>query len=204
MWNNAPRHARWWEWLLLIVLLTILAIGILWADEAGAQPIATQEVLRDILADRDSPLASVADTPAAFWRSHRDFDLGGWLAVVWAETSLARDSFAARTHNIGCIRGGSVGRPWRDWRTGTTAGGFNIYADLYMGQRAHIWLIYAPARHSSTSGGRVSYNQLLSRHQWSEFARIYWGGDYPASYVATLRTAHDKIVADAAERGLRW
>ena len=194
MMNDKPDKDRphWWEWVLIATMLAIIVCILLFADPAGAAPIKTQEVLRDILADRDSPLASVADTPAAFWRGHRGFDIAGWLAVVWAETNLARDSFARRTNNIGCVRGGKVGRPWRDWRVATTASGFNVYESLYMGQRAHIRLIDA------------RYSGYLRRHQWDAFAAIYWGPDYPSSYVDTLGTAHDKIVADAAERGLKW
>lgn len=182
---------HWWEPVLLVVMLAIIIITLLYTNEASASP-STEVVLRDILADRDSPLAAVAYTPAAYWRRHPDFDIGGWLAVVWAETSLARDAFAHRTNNVGCIRGGKLGRPWRDWRVGTTGGGFNVYPSLYMGQRAHILLVYA------------RYNESLRAHDWHAFAARYWGDGYPVSYIRTLQKAHDLIVADAAERGLRW
>jgi len=184
---------RWWE-VTLLALVLLIAFGAFYCTdlEDAHAAINTVDVLYDIEATVGSPLSSVAYTPVCFWRGHRDFDIAGWLAVVWAETNLARDSFARNTRNIGCIRGGSAERLWRQLRVGTH-NGYNVYLDWYTGQRAHIRLIYD-----------LGYNDALRRHDWRAFAQRYYGSWYPESYIRTLQTAHDRIVAMALARGLRW
>lgn len=189
-------RVKWWEIVGLLAALIVIFLALYFTDleEAhGAEAINTVDVLYDIESTVGSPLSSVAYTPVAFWRGHRDFDIAGWLAVVWAETNLARDGFARRTHNIGCIRGGSPGRLWRQLRVSATAGGYNVYPSYYVGQRAHIRLIYD-----------LGYNSLLARHDWDTFALRYYGPGYPASYVRSLRVAHERINQMARARGLHW
>ncbi|MCL5736988.1 MAG: N-acetylmuramidase family protein [Actinobacteria bacterium] len=184
---------RWFILIMLGMLALLLIMGVL-TEVAMAGP-STEVVLHDILAAHGSPLADLSYTPVAYWRLHRDFDLAGWLAVVAAETSLARDSFAARTRNIGCIKGGQVGRPWRDWRVGVTAGGYSIFPDFYTGQRASIRLIMD-----------AGYNDLLRSHQWQAFANRYYGAGVPGigQYVRNLERFHAAFARDARVRGLAW
>lgn len=177
---------------LALWLFVALTASVLLGGAAQAKTLNTEVGLREVLAERNSPMDEVAHHPVYFWRSHPDFDIAGWMAVVWAETNLGRDSFTRKTNNVGCIRGGKLGRPWRDWRVGTTSGGFNTYPTLSLGVRASIRLVYA------------AYNDDLKHHRWDKFAARYWGPGYPASYVETLKKAHALIVSDMRAKGFKW
>ncbi len=194
---------RWFIYTLFLILalLLIMAIGWTVADAALAGP-STEVVLHDILAAHGSPLADVAYRPVAYWRAHPgSFDLVGWLSVVAAETSLGKDSWSARTRNVGCIRGGAVGRPWRDLRVGVTSGGFNVYGNWADGVRASILLLVLSPR---------GYMGYLMRDDFRGFTRAYWGGDYfayPAkreAYIRSLERFHAVFAREGRVRGLAW
>jgi hypothetical protein len=110
-----------------------------------------------------------------------------------AESSLGRA--CDYKHNPGSIRGGPVGTVWRDLRIGVSPRGYNVYPDLYSGQRAAIRLIYDRG-----------YNALLVAHSWEAFANRYFGRGVPgkAAYIRTLRAAHASLVKEAARYGAKW
>ena len=188
--------SRLFPFVLAFILLAVLAVSLVVAP-AKAAPRSTEAVMHEILHDRGSPLADIAYNAVAFRRYQGPaVDLLAMYAVAWAETNLGRDGFWAKTYNLGCIRGGSSGSPWRDWRTGTYHS-FNVYASPYMGQRAMIRLLW-----------EASYMPLLKAHDWRGFTKRYWGGDYwthashREDYIGNLSAAYRLLVSDGRSHGL--
>lgn len=147
---------------------------------AGSAQALTDDQVQQVLTKFGSPLPSW--TIGAFSRAHPDFDVAGYLAVAWAESSLGKDCGIA-TNNPGCIKGGPVGSVWRDLRVGTRRG-FNLYASLYDGQRALIRLLYDRG-----------YNASLASHDWWGFSARYYGAGVSgrSAYTRNLRRAHELL-----------
>lgn len=145
-----------------------------------------------ILSKYRSPLPEW--TILAFKQSHEDFDIAGYLTVMWCESSLGTNCGIA-TNNPGGIKGGPVGTVWRDLRVGVGKRGFNLYANMYDGQRAAIRLIYDKG-----------YNAQLAAHDWTGFGNRYYGKGVPglARYIRNLKAAHKILVAEAAKYGAIW
>jgi len=186
---------------LILLLIGAALIGGLFVGQASAEPLYSQEVtgpsldelaVKGILADHGSPLPWW--TICAFKDTHPAFDIAGYLAVMWAESSLGKT--CDYKNNPGSIKGGSVGTVWRDLRIGVSPAGYNVYRSIYDGQRAAIRLIYD-----------CGYNADLAAEDWWGFANRYYGRGVPgiSGYVANLRAAHDLIVKEAREYGaLNW
>lgn len=183
----------------IIIFLTValLFVALAWTVADVACAATTEQVMYRILESRDSPLADEVWTPVAFRRTQgAGFPLLGYYAVGWAETNLARDGFYAQTFNLGCIRGGKEGSPWRDWRIGTYKG-FNVYENSRMGQRALLRLLW-----------ERGYAPLLAAHDWRGFTKKYWGSDYYSNpghreeYIADLAAAYRLLVSDGKKFGL--
>jgi hypothetical protein len=156
---------------------------------SGAALAGDREAVYGILAAHKSPLP--AETILAFKASHPDFDIGGYLAVMWAESSLGT---AGRLNNPGSIRGGTIGTIWRDLRVGVTSRGYNRYGSAYDGQRAAIRLIYDRG-----------YNSTLAAGDFAGFARRYYGSvPGRAAYVRTLIAAHRILMREAAAYSATW
>lgn len=162
----------------------------------GAPALAWEDdedtvAIRAILAAHESPMPWW--TIAAYASGHPAFDVAGFLAVAWAESSLGRG--ASGTRNVGSIKGGPVGSLWRDLRTGRTRSGYNIYPDMRAGTRALIYLL--------TERG---YNDELAAHQWQAFANRYYGAGVSGigRYIANLKAVHSIIVREAARLGVAW
>lgn len=149
------------------------------------------DAIRGILSDARSPLPWW--TIVAFKDTHPQFDIAGYLAVMWAESSLGKT--CDYKHNPGSIKGGSVGTVWRDLRVGVSPAGYNIYRTIYDGQRAAIRLIYD-----------CGYNAMLAAEDWWGFSNRYYGAGVPgiSRYVANLRAAHALIVKEARNYGVQW
>ncbi len=186
------------QWFVVVLLIILLAFGVFVLLTRVAKAATTDQVLYDILSERDSPLADEAYTVVAFRRAQGpEFDMLAFYSVAWAETNLARDGFYAQTYNPTCIRGGSVGTLWRDLRTGTWGSGFNTYATPRDGQRAALRLIW-----------ERGYAPLLKAHDWRGFTKKYWGSDYYSNpehreeYIKDLTEAHRYLVDDGREHGL--
>src|SRR5664279_753086 len=132
--------SRLFPFVLAFLLLAVLAVSLI---AAPAQARSTEQVMYEILHERGSPLAEEAYTLVAFRRYHGpDFNMINFVSLLWAESNLGRDRYVRRHHNVGSIKGGSVGTLWRDLRTGTFGGGFNEYSDFRSGQRAAIRLVW--------------------------------------------------------------
>ena len=185
---------------LILLLIGAALIGGLFVGQASAEPLYSQEVtgpsldelaVKGILADHGSPLPWW--TICAFKDTHPAFDIAGYLAVMWAESSLGKT--CDYKNNPGSIKGGSVGTVWRDLRIGVSPAGYNVYRSIYDGQRAAIRLIYD-----------CGYNAMLAAEDWWGFANRYYGAGVPgiSRYVANLKAAHDIIVQEAAEWGVVW
>jgi hypothetical protein len=178
------KHRLATAFVLTVILAVFLLPGIVQAAPAD------QAALEGILAAHHSPMP--AYTIAAFADLHPDFDIGGFLAVMWAESSLGT---AGRLNNPGSIKGGAPGSLWRDLRVGTSRSGYNRYGTMRDGTRAAIRLIYDRG-----------YIALLSAHDWWGFANRYYGRGVPGigRYVANLRAAHRIIIKEAANHGATW
>lgn len=193
---------------LLLLVVAALVAAFFVGQPAQADPVSTTDpgavmptesylttadtaAIRGILAEGRSPLPWW--TISAFAASHPDFDIAGYLAVVWAESSLGRG--CDYKCNPGSIKGGSVGRIWRDLRIGVSPAGYNVYCNMYEGQRAAIRLIYD-----------AGYNAHLAAHDWWGFANRYYGRYVPGinGYVANLKAAHARVVKMAAAYGAVW
>lgn len=179
----------------LLTLLVLAAIfGALLVDQAQAQTpyegTADTAAIQGILAAHRSPIPWW--TVAAFKANNPTFDVAGFLAVAWAESSLGK---AGRLHNIGSIKGGPIGTLWRDLRVGVTRSGYNRYPDIRAGTRAAIRLIW-----------ERGYNAQLAAHNFSGFADRYYGRYVPGKhqYIRTLKAAHLIIVREAAAYGAAW
>jgi len=161
-----------------LALSLILSLGLF---SSNVQALSDAQVEGYLSAHR-SPLPSW--TIGAFSRAHPDFDVAGYLAVVYCESSLGKDCGHA-TNNVGCIKGGKVGTVWRDLRVGTWRG-FNLYASIYDGNRAAIRLIYDRG-----------YNTMLASHSFEAFSRKYYGNVAGrVSYMNRLIKAHNRIEAE--------
>jgi hypothetical protein len=149
-----------------------------------------REAVYGILQAHKSPLP--AETILAFAANNPEFDIAGYLAVAWAESSLGT---AGRLNNPGSIRGGTPGTVWRDLRIGATRSGYNRYATIYDGQRALIRLLW-----------ERGYNERLRTHQWQAFANRYYGRGVPGirMYLRNLKAAHARLVREAAQWGASW
>jgi hypothetical protein len=185
---------------LILLLIGAALIGGLFVGQASAEPLYSQEVtgpsldelaVKGILADHGSPLPWW--TICAFKDTHPAFDIAGYLAVMWAESSLGKT--CDYKNNPGSIKGGSVGTVWRDLRIGVSPAGYNVYRSIYDGQRAAIRLIYD-----------CGYNADLAAEDWWGFANRYYGRGVPgiSRYVANLEAAHTMIVKEAREYGTLW
>lgn len=181
----------------------VLVMAVLWGgicvSGASAEPLYSQEVVgpscdeiavKGILEHHGSPLPWWIIV--AFKDTHPQFDIAGYLAVMWAESSLGKT--CDYKHNPGSIKGGSVGTVWRDLRIGVSPAGYNVYASMYDGQRAAIRLIWA------------HYNADLAAGDWRGFANRYYGVGVAgiSRYVANLEAAHALIVKEAEEWGAVW
>ena len=178
---------------LILSLAVIVAFGWLFCftDTAKAEiSPADKAAVEGILAAHHSPLP--AYTIVAFAEDHPDFDIAGYLSVMWAESSLG---CAGRLNNPGSIKGGAVGSVWRDLRVGANARGYNRYASIYDGQRAAIRLLYDRG-----------YNTQLAAGDWWGFANRYYGRGVPGigGYVANLKAAHGILVKEAAGYEALW
>jgi hypothetical protein len=168
----------WKSFFLILVLALVLIFGI--SAIARAESVTDEQV--QAFFDSHPISGHVSQLPSftigAFSRAHPDFDVSGFLAVMWAESSLG--TTCDYKHNPGSIKGGAIGSPWRDLRTGVSRNGYNIYPDMYTGQRAAILLIYS------------RYNSVLANHQWSAFCNRYYGAGIPGigGYRANIIAAH--------------
>ena len=180
----------------LIALLIIIGMWIV-ADAAQADTTpTTMDFLERYLGSQDSPLP--AYTIYWFWRAHPDFDIAGYLTVMAAESSLGTTGGSRRYNNPGNLKPSQASNPWQQLASGTWyskgQGTYNRYPDMYTGQRAAILLIYA------------RYNSALAGHNWSGFARRYYGEGVSGlgSYTSNLAVLHSRILRDAARYGLVW
>jgi hypothetical protein len=175
---------------IVLVTLFCFVLGFIIVQPAKAND---DEAIHHVLKELKSPLPGY--TISAFKKNNPDFDIAGYLAVVGAESSYGRDMYAQRHFNVGSIKGGSVGKIWRDLRIGTTPAGYNVYRNFYDGQRAAIRLIYD-----------AGYNKQLRNHDWEGFANRYYGKDVPGKdqYIKNLKIHHDRIVKMAREKGAKW
>jgi hypothetical protein len=174
-----------------MVLVLTICVFVTLAFGSVAKAADDSDVLQQFIESANSPLPWW--TPYYFHIDHPDFDIAGYLAVAWCESSLGKGSM--KYHNVGSIKGGPVGSVWRDLRIGTFGGGYNIYANFYDGQRAAIRLLYDKG-----------YNSKLKSHDWWGFANRYYGSGVAGigAYVANLQSAHSYIVRFAANRGVTW
>jgi hypothetical protein len=177
------------RWRLSACLVLVALVAAFFVLESPALA-GDREAVYGILAKHKSPLP--AETIVAFAESHPEFDIAGYLAVMWAESSLGKG--CDYKCNPGSIRGGKVGSLWRDARIGVSRAGYNVYPDIYTGQRAAIRLLW-----------ERGYNELLAADNWWGFANRYYGRGVPGigRYVANLRAAHSIIVREAAQWGAR-
>lgn len=157
--------------------------------------------IRGILTSHHSPLPWW--TIDAFKKAHPDFDIAGYLTVVQCESGMGTTGGSARYCNPGNIkyRAGTK-EIWHTLASGKWyckgQGWYNVYPDMYTGQRAVIRLLY-----DSPHG----YNALLAAHDWEGFSRMYFGGPAIAgyyTYLGNLRKVHDRLVAEAAMWGATW
>lgn len=173
-----------------LLLAVLVAAFFMFASPALAYQDAPEtEAIRGILAAHESPMPWW--TIAAYAAGHSDFDVPGFLAVAWAESSLGKG--APGHKNVGSIKGGPVGSLWRDLRVGVTRSGYNVYPDMRAGTRALIYLLM-----------ERGYMAQLAAHDFWGFANRYYGRNVPGitRYVANLRAAHGIIVREAAEYGV--
>ena len=184
------------------VAITAVFIPGLFAAPALAWTETDTTALRSILSEHRSPLPPW--TIEAFAALHEDFDVAGYLAVMWAESSLGTTGGSARHNNPGNIKFGGWRAPddpkvWLRWMSGSWycrgQGTYGTYLSMYWGQRAAIRLIYD-----------TGYNAQLAAHDWWGFANRYFGRNVPgiSRYVANLRAAHGIIVRKAAAHGAVW
>lgn len=176
----------------LVVVAVLVAAFFMFAAPARAYQDAPETAaIRGILAAHESPMPWW--TIAAYAAGHPDFDVAGFLAVAWAESSLGKG--APGHKNVGSIKGGPMGSLWRDLRVGVTRTGYNVYPDYRAGTRALIYLLV-----------ERGYNAQLAAHDWWAFARRYYGAWAPGitRYVANLKAAHAIIVREGAAYGISW
>ena len=184
----------------ILALAGAVLAGGLFVGSASAAPLYSREAIgpscdelavRGILQEHGSPLPWW--TIVAFKDTHPQFDIAGYLAVMWAESSLA--TTCDYKHNPGSIRGGSVGTVWRDLRIGVSPAGYNVYKSIYDGQRAAIRLVWD-----------CGYNAQLAAEDWWGFANRYYGAGVAgiSRYVTNLEAAHGMIVKEAREWGVVW
>lgn len=127
---------------ILVFACIFLVIILSWAMADAAQAVTTEQAVYEMLREFGSPLADEAYTVVATRRAQGpDFSIIDFYALVWAESSLGKDSYVRRHHNIGSIKGGPVGSLWRDLRIGTTPKGYSIFATFRDGQRAALRLV---------------------------------------------------------------
>jgi hypothetical protein len=187
--------------ILLVFTLTIL--GGLMTTEAQAdilKPNPDTLAIQGILAKYKSPLPWW--TISAFHTAHPDFDLSGYFTVMSAESSLGTTGGSHTYNNPGNLRPakGST-KIWQTLATGQWfcpgQGWYNVYPDMYTGQRAAIRLIYDSDHH---------YNALLAAHKWEAMASIYYGAGVAglAGYIKSLKAVHARIVKEAAKYGASW
>jgi len=140
-------------------------------------------------------------TIAAFAEAHPDFDIAGYLTIMWCESSLGTTGGSHTYNNPGNIKHRAGGKEiWHTLAGGNKwwcagQGWYNVYPDVYTGQRAGIRLIY-----------EWGYNAALAAHDWDGFAARYYGANVPglAKYTAGLEAAHRLIVREAAKYGTAW
>ena len=174
---------------LAVLAVLVAAFFVLTAPALAYQDAPETAAIRGILAAHESPMPWW--TIAAYAAGHSDFDVAGFLAVAWAESSLGK---GARSHrNVGSIKGGPVGSLWRDLRIGVTRSGYNIYPDMRAGTRALIYLLME----------RGYMAQLAAGDFWG-FGNRYYGRNVPgiSRYVANLKAARAIIVREAAAYGV--
>jgi hypothetical protein len=188
---------------LILALAGAVLMGGLFVGTASAAPLQTLTIVEPIEWDRTLDSVAIRGileahcspipwaTVAAFKYNHADFDVAGFMAVAWAESSLGKNTDKC---NPGSIKGGPVGTLWRDLRVGVSPRGFNVYPDLRAGTRALIYLLM-----------QRGYNEQLSAGDFEAFAQRYYGsGPGLSRYVRNLRAAHDVIVGEARSWGLSW
>lgn len=175
---------------LIIAFILWMVVGLVCSDPARAEVRDTGQVIYEILAERDSPLADEAYTVVAFRRAQGpDFKILDFYALLWAESNLGRDSYVARHHNVGSIIGGSPGTLWRDLRIGTTGSrSYNVYGSFRDGQRAALRLVM------ERYNGSVLRNGLL---RWYGAGVPGWAG-----YQADIRAAKAILLKEGEEHGL--
>lgn len=187
--------------LLLVLAVAAALLGGLFVAPAQALTDADRAAVRGILAEYRSPLPPW--TIEAFAESHPDFDLAGYLAVMFCESRLGTIGGSARYNNPGNIKfcgwmDPADLRVWLRWQNGAwyspEQGWYGTYPSMYWGQRAAIRLIYD-----------AGYNAQLAAHDWRGFARRYYGsGPGLEQYIRNLRAAHALMVRKAAAYGAGW
>lgn len=188
---------------LILALTGAALLGGLLCGQASAEPLSSLTLVEPIEWDRTLDSVAIRGileahrspipwaTVAAYKYNNPSFDVAGFLAVAWAESSLGKNT---DKFNPGSIRSGPVGTLWRDLRIGVSPRGFNVYPDMRAGTRALIYLLM-----------QRGYNAQLSDGDFEAFAQRYYGsGPGLARYVRNLRAAHDRIVGEARGWGLSW
>lgn len=159
--------------------------------------------IRGILTQYRSPLP--AYTIEAFADAHEDFDIAGYLTVMWCESSLGTTGGSRRYNNPGNLKFSRAPGIWYELMSGRWycrgQGYYGKYPSMYAGQRAAIRILY-----DANSPWGHSLMPLLVGHQWDSFSRHYFGTGVSGrwAYVRNLRAAHALIVRLAAGYGARW
>ncbi|MCA1788744.1 MAG: hypothetical protein LC667_02485 [Thioalkalivibrio sp.] len=173
---------------LYVIAFTVLIVIGMWMVADAAQAQTTEQVVYNMLRDMGSPLAGEAYTLVAFRRYHGpDFSIIDYLTIAYCESSLGKG--ASTSKNVGSIKGGKVGTLWRDLRTGTYGGGYNVYPTWRAGQRALIRLVW------ERYGGSVLRGEGLHR---------YWGTNVPgfAAYQSRIAKARAILIESGQRHGL--
>ena len=194
--------------LLSVFFFALTVQGDAMADGGGDQDLPKFQfdkvAVEGILSKYRSPLPPW--TILAFKESHPDFDIAGYLTVMWCESSLGTTGGSFKYNNPGNIKWGGYRAPddpkvWLRWMNGKWyckgQGWYGTYPSMYWGQRAAIRLIYDSAH---------EYNTMLADHEWDAFAAVYDGSKVPgiAKYTANLEAAHALLVREAAKYGASW
>lgn len=189
------------KYVLPLLAAAFLTCTISGTAQAEVNPMDPDKLaVEGILSKYRSPLPEW--TILAFKQSHPDFDIAGYLTVMFCESSLGTTGGSRKYNNPGNIKyvKGSD-KIWQTLASGTWwcpgQGRYNRYPDMYTGQRAAIRLIY---------DSKYGYNAKLAAHDWVGFGAIYYGQNVPglAKYVSNLKAAHKLLVKEAAKYGAVW
>lgn len=173
-----------------IIIFTLAVVVLSWVLVGAAQANSTEQIMYEVLREFDSPLAEEAYTLVAFRRAQGpEFSMIDFLSLVYAESSLGKDSSVRRHHNIGSIKGGPVGSVWRDLRTGTFGSGYNEYATFRDGQRAALRLVMERYGGSVLSGSGL--------HRWYGYGVSGW-----SSYSRNVYAARRLLIESGRRHGL--